>query len=61
MKNKIPKFNEINGLGDLITFILHTGPIGKVVHWITGRDGPCDGCEERRNKFNEALKFRKEG
>ena len=53
------KFSEMEGLGDLVAHILHTGLIGKIVFWITGKDKPCDKCEERRKKFNEALAFKK--
>ena len=51
--------NEINGLGDLIAKILHTGWIGKLVYLITGHTEPCDGCEERRRRFNELVAFKK--
>lgn len=49
----------MKGAGDLIAKILHTGLIGKIVHKVTGKDKPCDGCEERRKKFNELISFRK--
>ena len=50
---------KIKGLGDLIAHILHTGFIGKIVFWVTGKDKPCDNCEERRKKFNEMVSFEK--
>jgi hypothetical protein len=46
-------------LGDLVAKVLHWGPIGWVVHKVTGLDKPCDKCEERRKKLNELLAKRK--
>lgn len=50
---------KLKGLGDLIAKILHTGWIGWIVLKITGHKEPCDGCEERRKKFNELVAFKK--
>ena len=55
------KISEIEGLGDLVAYILHTGFIGWIVFKVTGKDKPCDKCEERRKKFNDAVSFKKKG
>jgi len=49
----------MEGLGDLIAYILHHGIIGKIVFKLTGKDKPCDKCEERRKKFNKMVAFHK--
>tara|TARA_A100001201_G_scaffold143339_2_gene144567 strand:+ start:31 stop:204 length:174 start_codon:yes stop_codon:yes gene_type:complete len=45
----------MKGLGDLIYFITkYTG-----IRWIWKKINPDCGCEERQEKFNKAVPFRK--
>ncbi len=46
------------GFGDTIEHFLHTGTIGKIVHLLTGLDGPCDTCIKRRDKLNKLLPYK---
>ena len=57
---RVVYFEEAKGLGDLVTHILHTGTIGKIVKAVTGHDKPCVGCGKRGNKLNEMFPFKKE-
>lgn len=45
------------GFGDSLEYFLHTGTIGKIVHKLTGLDGPCDTCIKRRDRLNQLLPY----
>jgi hypothetical protein len=47
-------------LGDIVAKVLHWGPIGWLVHKITGLEEPCDECKERQERWNQLLQKKKE-
>jgi hypothetical protein len=59
MNNDNDKDNDNILLGDMVAKILHWGPIGWIVHKITGLDKPCDECEQRRKDWNKLLRKKK--
>lgn len=46
------KLRYANGLGDIITCILHGRLFGKLVHFLTKKDKPCDNCSKRAQALN---------
>lgn len=46
-----------SGFGDTVEHFLHTGIIGKMVHTITGLNGPCEGCKKRRDALNKLIPY----
>lgn len=51
-KNPRLKCRYATGLGDLIACILHSRYIGKITHFITGLDQPCQTCSNRAMALN---------
>lgn len=51
-----PRKNKIQGMGDVVHAAAEATGIAKVVSWIAGED--C-GCDDRRQKLNNFLPFRK--
>ena len=48
----IIKFKYALGLGDAISFLLHSKWIGPVTYLITGKIEPCNECNNRRVALN---------
>jgi hypothetical protein len=46
------KLKYANGLGDIITCILHGKVFGKLVHLLTKKDKPCSKCSRRAQALN---------
>jgi hypothetical protein len=46
------KLKYANGLGDIITCILHGRLFGKLVHLLTKKDKPCNTCSQRAQALN---------
>ena len=46
------QFKYAMGLGDLISWFLHTKPIGPITYLITGKLTPCSKCNSRRIALN---------
>lgn len=55
MKRKVDpllKVRYATGLGDVITCLLHSRYIGKIVHLLTKKDKPCSSCSNRAYALN---------
>jgi hypothetical protein len=46
------KLRYANGLGDIVTCILHGRIFGKIVHFLTKKDKPCNTCSQRAQALN---------
>jgi hypothetical protein len=46
------KLKYANGLGDIITCILHGKVFGKLVHFLTKKNKPCNTCSKRAQALN---------
>ena len=46
------KLRYANGLGDIVTCILHGRLFGKLVHFLTKKDKPCSTCSQRAQALN---------
>jgi hypothetical protein len=46
------KLKYSNGLGDIITCILHGSLFGRLVHFLTKKNKPCNTCSQRAQALN---------
>lgn len=52
MKNPKLRLRNAEGLGDIVACFLHSRVMGRITHFITGKDKPCQTCSQRAYALN---------